>query len=271
MESNCYRVQSAVPIFFQLFFQIINRIFFMATVLVSAFTLLSAFSLVFGPSQAYASDLIQDEYRLKDDRKEMDEIRKNLPPELKAENDELALLLKMTGETQDKPPTKVREKFNSLASKKRQLFQKDMDRKRSDYVRNEKKQREQFQKENENFKKEFMKKKASSDQKREFFSDNEDRRRTFYQELREKRDEFETDMRDSRKNFDDYIREKTSEFNQEIRAYEKRYTDQLRKKESDRRTVISTQTQAPGDIEKEFREVDKKPAKLLGTDDSPGE
>ena len=232
-------------------------------------------ALVLCPLLSSGSDLIQDEYRLKDDRKALEELRKDLPPELKTENDELALLLKLTGETQDKPPTKVREKFNSLASKKRQLFQKDMDRKRREYVREEKKQREQFQKENEKIKKEFLSKKATADQKREFYSENEDRRRTFYQDLREKRDEFEADMRDGRKNFDDYIREKTSEFNQEIRAYEKRYTDQIKQKEADRRSnslkknaLSGSPTPNPSsNIESEFREIDKKPAKTLGTDE----
>jgi hypothetical protein len=241
-----------------------------------------------GDSSTLETPRIQDEYRLKEDRKILEELRKDIPEETQVENDELALLLKLTSETQEKPPTKVREKFNSLARKKRNIFQKDMTRKRAEYVKAEKKGRDQFTKENERLKKEFKKKKTSREESREFYSEGDERRRSFYQELREKRAEFETDMRDERKNFDDYMREKTSEFNQEARAYEKRYAERKKLKEEEvkmkakleKEKEIQRRAQTASPVEnrssmggpssfmdEQFKEIDKQPAQHIGTDE----
>lgn len=166
--------------------------------------------------------IVQDQYRLKEDREAFAELRKELPDDKKGQNDEKALILNMMSDLKHSP-TEIREKFDSLVIKKRDLFQKDMDKHREEYVKKERKDRENFTKMVEFDRKKFIENKHSSDEKSEFFADQDTRRQDFYSDQREKRDEFEANVRDQRKNFDDYIRAKTMEFNQEHRAYSKRY------------------------------------------------
>lgn len=173
--------------------------------------------------------LVEDKYRLTKDRDSLEEIRKDVPPERQAENDELAFMLQWMGKV-EKHPSQIREKFNSVVSKKRQVFQKDMTRRREDYVKKERKDREVFNKEIEKTRKSFVASKPAPEERREFFNDLETKRKDFYTDQREKRDDFEADMRDRRKNFEDYIRERNMEFNQEHRAYTKRYEDDQKQK-----------------------------------------
>ncbi len=166
--------------------------------------------------------LVQDQYRLKEDREAFAEIRKNVPEDRQKQNDERALILYMMSDL-NRSPGEIREKFDSIVTKKRDVFQKNMDQRREEYVKKERKDRESFTKTAETDRKKFTDGKHSSDEKSEFFADQDTRRRDFYSNQREKRDEFEADVRDQRKNFDDYIRQKTMEFNQDHRAYTKRY------------------------------------------------
>jgi hypothetical protein len=171
--------------------------------------------------------LVDEKYSLTSDRKELDELRKNIPEEKKKENDELAFLSQLFAD-QSKSPSQIREKFDSLLRKKRDLFQKDMSKARETFVKDERKRREAFNKEQEEARNDFKKHKSSREQNSEFYSNLDGKRKDFSAAEREKRDEFESDMRDKRKNFEDYARERSSEFNQELRAYTKTY-DELQK------------------------------------------
>lgn len=166
--------------------------------------------------------IVQDQYRLKEDREAFAEIRKEVPEDKKSQNDQQALILNMMSDLTH-TPDEIREKFDSLATKKRDLFQKNMDKHREEYVKKERRDRERFTKKAETDRKKFTEGKRSTEEKLEFFADQDTQRRSFYSDQREKRDEFEANVRDQRKNFDDYIRAKTMEFNQEHRAYIKRY------------------------------------------------
>lgn len=166
--------------------------------------------------------IVQDQYRLKEDREAFAEIRKEVPEDKKSQNDEQALILNMMSDPKH-TPDEIREKFDSLVTKKRGLFQKNMEKQREEYVKKERRDRENFTKKAESDRKKFSEGKHSPDEKSEFFADQDTQRRSFYSDQREKRDEFEANARDQRKNFDDYIRAKTMEFSQEHRAYIKRY------------------------------------------------
>lgn len=237
--------------------------------------------------------LVQDKYRLVEDRKTLEDLRQDIPEEKKKDNDELAFLLKLM-EKPEMQPSKIRESFSRAVSKKRETFQKDMTRKREAYVKDERRQRDEFQKSMDQEKKAFAgQKKVPSEQRREFYANIEDRRREFYMGLRERRDAFEADMRDERRNFDDYMREKNSEFNQEMRSYQSRY-DQAKKDKVEAEKLRQQQfqnnssyqlrpqegpmpngTSARGfplnqtidELEREFREINKQPSQRLGTDE----
>lgn len=182
-------------------------------------------------SQNENKPLVDEKYSLTADRQALDVLRKDIPPEKKKENDELAFMQQLFAD-ESKTPSSVRDKFDSLLSKKRELFQKDMTHIRETYSRDEKKHRDEFSKEQEEARAEFQKKKSTSQERTDFYSDLEGKRKDYYSDEREKRDEFESDMRDKRKNFEDYTREKSDEFNQMYRSYSKRYEEAQKLKES---------------------------------------
>ena len=83
-----------------------------------------------------SAPLVQDQYRLKEDREAFNEIRKDIPDDKKKQNDEMALVLNWMSDIQ-RPPGDVREKFDSIVTKKRNLFQKDMEKHREEFVKKE--------------------------------------------------------------------------------------------------------------------------------------
>ncbi len=168
-----------------------------------------------------SASLVQEQYRLKEDRESFDEIRKNVPEDKKIENDEMALILELMNDL-SRSPSSIREKFDEMVRKKRNKVQKDLENRRAEYVKIEKSQREKFTKTAEKNRKSFASQKHSPEERNEFFGEQDNNRRIFYSEQRDKREEFEADMRDQRKNFDDYIRAKTLEFNQEHKAFIKK-------------------------------------------------
>ena len=180
---------------------------------------------------------VDDKYRISSDRQTLAEIRKDIPPEVQKNNDELAYIFQLMSEMRYSP-SEVREKFNSAVRKKRDVFQKDMQRKRDEYNKAEKSQRETFTQDQNQQRNEFKRERADRDRTKDFFAKLEEQRKTFYSENRQKRDEFESDVRVQRKDFEDYIREKNNEFNQEHRAYTKRF-DEAKKDKKDRKEAQS--------------------------------
>lgn len=184
------------------------------------------------PSQTEnASPLVDEKYSLTADRQALENIRKDIPPEKRKSNDDLAFMDQLFADD-SKPPSEIRDRFDSEVEKKRELFQRDMYHKREAYSHDEKKRRDEFMKGLEEERKEFQKKKSTSDERSSFYGELDGKRRDFYSDEREKRDEYESDMRDKRKNFEDYVRGKTDEFNQRYRAYSKRYEDIQKEKQS---------------------------------------
>ncbi len=178
--------------------------------------------------------LVDEQYSLKEDRAHFEELRKNVPPEQRRENDELATMESFFSDLK-KNSSDVRARFQKLLTKKRDLFNKDMTKKRESFVKNERKTREEFIKNIEQERKAYGEdKKQSREQRKSFFDQIDLKRKDFFASQKEKRDEFEADMRDSRKNFEDYIKEKTNSFNQEHKAFIKRQEEE--KKQSEMKT-----------------------------------
>ncbi|MEK6627483.1 MAG: hypothetical protein AABY53_02565 [Bdellovibrionota bacterium] len=173
-------------------------------------------------------ELVDTKYSLTKDREELDKLRESLPPEVKKQNDEKALMAEWMGELRH-PPEVVRDKFSNLVRKKRELFNKDMTRLREEYSKNEKRAREEFLKNAVEEREDFLKRKVSREKRAEFFNDQDEVRRTYFAEQREKRDEFESDVREKRKNFDDYIKEKTADINAELKDYNMRWREKIEK------------------------------------------
>lgn len=188
------------------------------------------------------------EVSLKADRSEFDELRKDMPAEVRKENDELAGILQLlrnpNGEYER--PEKIRERFSKIMRDKRERSNQQFRQEREDFNRLEKDKRAEFSENQKSEKEDFLKDKPSSDKRKRFFDKQEDKRSRFYDDAREKRRSFEAEISTRRRNFEDYTREKTNLFNAELRNYQKEY-DEYRKGEDLKRRMQQkgASTQAP--------------------------
>ncbi len=176
----------------------------------------------------------RDELSLKADRSALDEERKQIPPETKRSNDEMALILQLMqtndlGEMQE--PSKIRDRFDKVVRDKRTKIDREIQKNRDEFGRNEKLTRDQFFATLKTSRETFAKEKHDSETRSQFFSDQDQKRRDFVSDQQEKRNTFESDTREKRKDFEDYIRERQNSFNEEYRSYSKRY-DEARKANS---------------------------------------
>lgn len=206
--------------------------------------------------------LIDESYSLKADRDALEALRKNIPAEVKRENDEKAFMDGLVSDL-SRSPSEVRNQFSSITNKKRNLFNKDMTKAREQFNKIQKKEREAITKELAEERKDFAKSKVSSEERKEFYDEQEGKRKDFYENQKEKRDEFEADMRDKRKNFDDYIRSKTDEFNQLHRDYSKRYEENKKALADQKKQAELKQKELHQNLEKEYDPIRKKNPTIL--------
>lgn len=172
---------------------------------------------------------VEEKYRLTEDRKKFEDLRSDIPEEKKIENDEEALVQKLMGEIKHSP-SQARDKFDTLARKRRESFNKDMNKVREKFNTEERVSREAFNKSVEKERSQFQRTKRSSEQRKEFFDDLDERRKNFNADVKSKRDDFEAEVREKRRDFEDYMREKTSNFNQEHRVYTQRWNEYQKQK-----------------------------------------
>lgn len=216
--------------------------------------------------------VVDEKYSLTADRQKLDQMRAEVPPERKKENDELALILQLTGEVK-KEPSDIRSKFDSLIRKKRELFDKDMKKEREVFTKKEKKERDDFLKDQAQRRENFNRQKFSKEVRDTFYKESEARRLEYFANERERRSDFESDMRDKRKNFEDYIKEKNNEFNQEYRSYSRRFEEMKRKKKEASKESNQLREVKPfnpmdpqvGDLDREIEEIKQRPGSQLGT------
>ena len=175
--------------------------------------------------------LVDDQYRLSSDRKALDEMRKDIPPDVKLNNDEIAFLMKLLNDSPDRDPAKIRSDFDRAIHKKRDLLSKNLTKERDEFTKQERRNREDFLKAQSEERKDFLREKHSKEDRDRFFSSQDEKRRDYFANQREKRNDFESDVTERRRNFEDYAREKTNEFNGEHRAYTKRYEEMKKAKE----------------------------------------
>lgn len=210
-----------------------------------------------------STSLVDENYSLKADREAFEELRKNIPANVKKENDEKAFMDGLVSDL-SRSPSEVRNKFSSIVNKKRSLFNKDMTKAREQFNKIQKKERDEFTKDLADKRKDFAKKKSTSDERKEFYDDHESKRKDFYADQKEKRDEFEADMRDKRKNFDDYIRSKTDEFNQLHRDYSKRFEENKKALSDQKKQAELKKKQQQQDLDKEYEAIRKQDPTILG-------
>lgn len=219
-----------------------------------------------------------DEVSMKADRSKFDELRKDISPQARKENDELAGLLQILREpgSNFQEPEKIRERFNKIMRDKRERMDKQIREEREDYTRLEKDKREEFTENQKKEREDFLGDKPTSEKRSRFFDKQEEKRARFYDDSREKRRSFEDQISTRRKDFEDFVREKTNAFNQEYRAYQKEYDEHrkgedLKKRMGEKATTMrkqpiaqpdnsgSTDPSVPNDLEQLTNEYNQVP------------
>ncbi len=174
----------------------------------------------------------ETEMSLKADRSELDALRKDVPEEIKKQNDEIALILSFIVRDSDEDPGKVRDRFNTAIRKKREAIDKKLARSRQDFTKQERSNRDDFVKKSREERDDYLnRRKRSSDDRKRFFDDQEDKRKSFFADQMDKRKDFESQVQATRKDNEDFTREKQSTFNEEWKTYQTRYFE--RKKQTD--------------------------------------
>jgi ElaB/YqjD/DUF883 family membrane-anchored ribosome-binding protein len=167
------------------------------------------------------------EVSLREDRSNLDQARKDIPEEIKKQNDEIAMLLSFVVRDSEEDPGRLRERFNTALRKKRDAVDKKVRRAREDFSKKEKDEREAFLKKSKTERDRYLSsgRMHSAEDRKRFFDDQEDARKSFFADQQEKRKDFESRITDERKDSEDFIREKQNAFNQELRAYQARYVE----------------------------------------------
>jgi hypothetical protein len=169
------------------------------------------------------------EYSLKEDRAQLDKMRKDIPEDIRQRNDEWALVLSMLSD-ESQQPTAVRQKFSDLVRKVRRKFDSDHRKEREDFNRAQKTKRNDFLSGQRAAKNAIAGKKLSREESKEFYDRQSRESREFYAKLRSDENEFGADQRRKRSDFEAYIREKQKHFDQEYRDFSRRHQELKREK-----------------------------------------
>lgn len=223
---------------------------------------------------------------LKEDRKHLTKLRKEIPAEVQQENDELAFMLNRLGEHVTDEPNKIRSKFDKEVRKKREKFRKKYKKVRTKYSKDERRRREDFSKAQKKARKTYLKDKHTSDERKEFFSDQADKRKDFFESEREKRKEFESDMRQKSNDFNSEMKETIRQFYQEWGIYSRKHRhnkklkkEQEREKRRNKSAIFNKKSniaikKSPkldniqrNNYNDEFEEMKKVPSSSLSTGD----
>lgn len=218
---------------------------------------------------------INQQYSIKADREELEQVRSSVPEATRIQNDELALVLKlMEGERHS--PSEVRSRFNKALRRKQTQFREDMRKARTDFNTRERSERRDFLKRQDEGREEF---KASAsggnrDARSSFYDGQDAQRKKFFAEARDQRRNFEAEHAQKRKDFADYVKERRSFFNDEMKLYELRYKaakKERKEKKNELKQSLRKETFSPGqpkgpsqaeikDFLKEFEELPPQPA-----------
>lgn len=188
----------------------------------------SAAGEVISPIGASGVDAGSADVSLKADRSELDKLRSEVPEDVKAQNDEIAMVLSYVYRDSEEEPNRLRDRFQAAIRKRRDAMDKHLRRSRDSFSKEERRLREDYLKKSKEEREEFLDRKRTSDERKKFFEEQEDRRRVFFADQAEKRKDFESQVQEERKKMEDFVREKQNQFNQEWREYQTRYAERRR-------------------------------------------
>jgi len=229
-------------------------------------TLVPLFSLSCAKSEkrptAARADEIENEVSLKEDRRAIEALRKDIPPDKKTENDRLAEMLKRWQEVK-MSPDELRDRFDNELRKSRTKFEKQISRKREAFNSEIKEEREKFRDKQKEERDDFNGHKVSEEKRRAFYDRQDDERRKFEEDLKDKRDDFEDNLKEERKDYDDIVTNLRSEFHSEFPEYQRKYKEFQAQKEKDHA--------ARGLAPSQPRHIPSVAAQLMNMDDTEEE
>lgn len=198
-------------------------------------------------------DTLAEEQSLSADRKDLEDLRKEIPEETKKSNDELAFYLQMMRQGTEQPQN-VRDKFQNLVRKRRNSYRDKVTKLRDGFKREETKRREDFLTGQKAKRDEYLKTKHDAKTTRDYFSEQEKDRQSFFADERERRSSFESELASQSKDFESYMKEKQNEFNEQYRLYSKKFSERPKEKKA-----------VTGDV-MEPKRLEDMPTEPLGTD-----
>ncbi|MBX9767560.1 MAG: hypothetical protein K2X47_09850 [Bdellovibrionales bacterium] len=159
----------------------------------------------------------------------MDDLRSDIPEEVKIANDEKAYYAELFADP-NRQPSKVREQFARDIRRIRDQFEKSSRKTRENYNSKERKEREAFIEKIRRERENFSRTKHDQKENSRFYADMDTLRREYFANEREKREEFESLHRQARRDFDDYTRSRQTEFEEQFRNYSRQHADDQRAK-----------------------------------------
>ena len=166
-----------------------------------------------------------ERYSLSEDRAKFDDLRKDIPADKKSSNDEKALFMEWMSNDLVREPSDIRAKYSALVMRKRENFNKDMNKIRDQYSKEETKRKDVFTKDIAEERAQIKDLRVTRERRTEMYSEIDSKRKDFYAQLREERDSFETDYRQKRKDFEEYLKEKGDIFYAELKEYTAKFND----------------------------------------------
>ncbi|MDZ4678070.1 MAG: hypothetical protein SGI74_11260 [Oligoflexia bacterium] len=198
--------------------------FFLILAFVVATCLLSLGCSTSGPEKAATSEEIENEVSIKSDKENLDELRKDIPEEVKKSNDRIAATLKRWKQ-QKMAPEDLRSRFSDEIRKAREAMDKKHQRQRADFQKQKAKKRKEFQEKQKEARDDFFSHKPKGERRSDFISDQSTERERFNSDLRDERQDFEESIKDERKIFEGDIASRWVEFRQEYPEYSKLYRE----------------------------------------------
>ncbi len=153
------------------------------------------------------------------DAQTVEELRKNIPEDIRLRNDELKEVLSLMGEVK-RHPQEIKDKFDRIQRNRRDKFTRENQRSRDAFTKTERKDKEQFLKKITSDRNDFNKnKKTTVEERHEFYNEQDAKRTDFFAGQRDKRGDFENEYSQKNKDFYAELNQQQKEFMEEWRNY----------------------------------------------------
>jgi len=203
---------------------------------------------------------VSSEFKLKKDRSALERLRKDVPEEVKSQNDESAYLLSLFQDA-GKNPQAVSSRFNDDVRRKRDEFSKWERQTRENFNRKENQRREDYMAEAKKKREDPGVKKMKSDERSRFFQDVETDRRQYFFGESDSRKNLDSELRQKRSDFEAQMRDLRTRFDHEYKTYSKDYNE--KKKSSGGSSVVqqvAPKSSVPaGFTDKDMRDLESIP------------